>query len=227
MEGGKVLERVHQSTCPITCSFSSGAQGCSNMPKASGCFLVCGFWWRCSELYLLGAPLPARSCWKVSSEMSWLLQRKLVLKSCDQVIEQSLSCSPYSLAETTAHLMWLDTYIGIFSSCLCRCSRTVPALRPGIYCMATGGWSRGRAFSAWCCGTGLEHVHALFIEFRNGCSRPEDCWARCRGVGFTLKLCQLTSEAFLPLSQPKWAEANLLSFSFLPFVPAPQRRGMG
>lgn len=163
MEGGKVLERVHQSTCPITCSFNSGAQGCSNMPKASGCFLVCGFWWRCSELYLLGAPLPARSCWKVSSEMSWLLQRKLVLKSCDQVIEQSLSCSPYSLAETTAHLMWLDTYIGIFSSCLCRCSRTVPALRPGIYCMATGGWSRGRAFSAWCCGTGLERVQSDYM----------------------------------------------------------------
>lgn len=45
---------------------------------------------------------------------------------------------------------------------------------------------------------------------------------------FPFKLCQLTSEAFPALSQPKRAEANLLGdCCFLPLVLAPGRRGMG
>lgn len=47
-------------------------------------------------------------------------------------------------------------------------------------------------------------------------------------LGFPFKLCQLTSEAFPPLSQPKQAEANLLrDCCFLPLVLAPGKRGMG
>lgn len=42
MEEGRVLESlwVHPATCPITRSFASGAEGCSIMPRVSGCSLV-------------------------------------------------------------------------------------------------------------------------------------------------------------------------------------------
>jgi len=42
MEGGRVLDSlwVPLAACTITRSFASGAEGCSTMPRVSGCSLV-------------------------------------------------------------------------------------------------------------------------------------------------------------------------------------------
>lgn len=110
------------------------------------------------------------------------------------------------------------TSSSLSSSCSCPCFRTAPL----PLCGQSGDPQQLKFSEA------SQLTTAEFIGFGNRHWSLDQAGWGWGVLGFPFKLCQLTSEASPPLSQPKQAEATMLSdCRFLPLVLAPGRRGIG
>lgn len=161
--------------------------------------------------------------------MPWLLQHKLVFKSCDHVSKHSPSHSSNPPAETTSlpHADHPAQAVAFPPAARVRVSGQSQEAQ-----LSPQPWVGRPVFTAGPLAAEVKekqsHLSAAgLVVFGTGIRVWRGAGAG-RGVGFAFKLCQLHSEAFLPLTQLKRAEVNLLSnCCFLPLVPAPGGRGMG
>lgn len=156
---------------------------------------MCGFLWSCSELYLLGASTPVSRMLKTSSEMSWILQHKLVLKNCDNVSKHNPSHSPYPTAETTACSMLTTQHK---QQCFLQLPMSVIQDGPALP-SASGGQAGVPPQGRWQLKQSQPNAVRL-VGFGNRHWSLEGYWS---GGRFAFMLCQLTSEAFLSLSWTK------------------------